>query len=143
MRTLIEVSRAAGVPMPVIVRLQREHPDQLPAVGVGAALFFPEGVIPEIKALAEGEQRGARQRSSPEPRLGSPPRGPTETRRASGPSAPPASASASSKPPLGVDYALLARRIERLDLSLQTLSRELGEVAARLERSASGSTPSL
>ena len=55
MRSLIEASRETGIPMPVILRLQREHPQELPSVKMGAAHFFPEGVLPKLKALAEAD----------------------------------------------------------------------------------------
>ena len=58
MRSLIEVSRETGIPMPTILRLRREHPDRVPSVPMGAAHFFPEGAIAELRALAEAE--GAR-----------------------------------------------------------------------------------
>lgn len=59
MRSLPELSRETGIPMPLILRFKREHPEKLPSVGSGSQQSFPEGVIPTLLALYE-EEFGAR-----------------------------------------------------------------------------------
>jgi len=60
MLSLPELSRLAGVPMPIILRLSRENPRLLPSAGSGSQLFFPEGVVPTLRKLfaEEREERG-------------------------------------------------------------------------------------
>ena len=149
MRTLIEVSRASGIPMPEIARLQREHPEELPAVAVGAALFFPEGIVPTVQALAEAEKADR----VPAPEGPAEPTGPSQsqmdTQRPTNPSPPPPppapirarSTAAREVPgsptddaPSTGDDAALAARIERLDLSLRSLSGELADLTIALRR---------
>jgi hypothetical protein len=149
MRTLIEVSRASGIPMPEIARLQREHPEELPAVAVGAALFFPEGIIPTVQALAEAEKAdripaledsaeptgpsqskvGAQRPADP-----SPPPPPPEPIRARNTATKGVSGSPTDEAPSTGDDAALAARIERLDRSLRSLSGELADLTAALRR---------
>lgn len=35
MRSLPELARETGIPMPVILPLKREHPEELPSIGLG------------------------------------------------------------------------------------------------------------
>jgi len=146
MRSLIEVSRETGIPMPVILRLQREHPDRVPSVGVGSGQFFPEGVIGEIRALAEAEGVSAGRGDGQGRALLSLPR------RRPAPGAAPAAASvpASPTPPdppdpegrrgrrrtsrTDSDTAALARRLERLEEAQRRLTEELARVLVEVRR---------
>jgi len=56
MLSLPELCRLAGVPMPMILRLSRENPRELPSVGSGSQLSFPEGVVPTLRKLFAGER---------------------------------------------------------------------------------------
>ena len=147
MFTLIEVSRASGIPMPEIARLQREHPEELPAVAVGAALFFPEGIIPTVQALFRAEKAGRAPapEGSAEPKLPSedqidprttvePPPPPQPVRARKTVASRKVSPDRSDEPLSVGDYAALAERIERLDFSLRSLSGELADLTAALRR---------
>ncbi len=146
MRSLIEVSRASGIPMPVIARLQRERPDRLPAVRVGAALFFPEAIIPTLLELVEDEERGLEATSADRQDPASQPPQQGERRRAAKPPSAPEPTEAASDAVLRVppsppreqdsnpDYEALAQRIERLDTSLRDLSGQLADLTKRLRR---------
>lgn len=57
MRSLPELSRETGIPMPVILRLKRENPEEIPSVGAGSQQFFPEGVAPILRGLYLAEER--------------------------------------------------------------------------------------
>lgn len=154
MRTLIEVSRASGVPMPEIARLQRDHPEELPAVTVGAALFFPEGIILTVQALAEAEKADlAPDLEGPaEPALPSP--SPTVQPRPATPSRDlgavrarkdPAEAVSQAQPDEVLSttgYPDLAERIEHLEHSLRSLTAELADLTACLRRPPKASTSS-
>ncbi len=158
MRSLIEVSRETGISMPTILRLQREHPGRVPSVLMGAAHFFPEGAISELRALAEAEgaraggpevsSRGlfslARQRREieREDRLASAPSAPVSR---PGPAPTEAAVPERSTPPRPrsaptASEAALARRLEALEarqheltVELEGLTRSLrGPWAARL-----------
>lgn len=60
MRSLPELSTETGLPMPVILRLKRENPEEIPSVGAGSQQFFPEGVAPILRRLYLAEkQNGA------------------------------------------------------------------------------------
>ncbi len=144
MLTLIEVSRASGVPMPEIARLQREHPEELPAVAVGAALFFPEGIIPTVQALSRAEK--VDQAPAPEGSAEPTPCSEAERdpQRTVAPPPPPQSVRArktvatrvsgipTHEALSPVDSAALSERIERLDRSLRILSSELADLTAAL-----------
>ena len=154
MRTLIEVSRASGIPMPEIARLQREHPQELPAVAVGAALFFPEGIIPTLRALAEAEKADPDPVSEGSAELTPASEAHMDPQRAVDPPPPPEAVRARktvarkvSGNPTGEslstgDTAALAERIERLDLSLRSLSGELADLTDALRRPPKASTSS-
>lgn len=51
MRSLPEVSKTTGIPMPIVLRLANEHPKEVPSMGSGSQRFFPEGVVPVLLAL--------------------------------------------------------------------------------------------
>jgi hypothetical protein len=51
MRSLPEVSMETGIPMPVILRLARQHPNAIPSLGSGSQRSFPHGVMPALLAL--------------------------------------------------------------------------------------------
>lgn len=51
MRSLPEVSKETGIPMPLILRLANQHPDKIPSSGSGSQRFFPVGVVPVLLAL--------------------------------------------------------------------------------------------
>ena len=162
MRSLIEASRETGIPMPVILRLQREHPEELPSVQMGAAHFFPEGVLPKLKALAEADgitagsgrprahglislSRGRRDLEErgrvtpggePTPPSRSSPAAPTETEA-------PARSSPETPPPSGAAPtasaeadAALAAQLEVLEDRQRRLVQELDDLLLQLQRPA-------
>lgn len=51
MRSLPELSKETGVPMPVILRLTRQHPTAIPSLGSGSQRSFPHDVVPTVLAL--------------------------------------------------------------------------------------------
>jgi hypothetical protein len=51
MRSLPELSKETGIPMPVILRLTRQHPNVIPSLGSGSQRSFPHGVVPTLLAL--------------------------------------------------------------------------------------------
>lgn len=51
MRSLPEVSRTTGIPMPVVLRLANEHPKEVPSSGSGSQRFFPASAVPVLLAL--------------------------------------------------------------------------------------------
>lgn len=57
MRSLPELAKETGIPMPVILRLKRENPEEIPSVGAGSQQFFPEGVAPILRRLYLTEER--------------------------------------------------------------------------------------
>lgn len=55
--SLPELSQASHVPMPVILRLVREHPEDLPSWARGGVRYFRPEVVPTVVALYEDELR--------------------------------------------------------------------------------------
>lgn len=51
MRSLPEVSKTTGIPMPTILRLANQHPEKVPSVGSGSQRSFPVGAVPALLAL--------------------------------------------------------------------------------------------
>lgn len=111
MRSLPELARETGIPMPTILRLKREFPEELPSVGAGSQQFFPEGVVPVLRELCSRDVR------SPVERVGGRPLQSLAHRRQVRARPPEAGVSAGETPP-----ALERREDER----------ELGPLDARL-----------
>lgn len=51
MRSLPELSKETGIPMPVILRLARQYPNVIPSSGSGSQRSFPHDVVPALLAL--------------------------------------------------------------------------------------------
>jgi hypothetical protein len=154
-RSLPELAREIGVSTSTILRLQREHPERLPFIQIGAAQLFPEGVIPVLRALLEAEgldgpsqQPGrsgqfslTRQRreikgaSAPAPllRAATPPpeKVPRKVKRQA--SVPP-SPSPPHSTPFASDREALAGRLQELERTQRRLADELADQIQKLRR---------
>lgn len=139
--------------MPAILRLRREHPDRLPSVPMGAAHFFPEGVVHELRTLAEAEgllggpedvaPRGlhslARRRwevghpgpSAPAPEDVATPSAPAPAPPAQDQAPPPPVSQTRGAGPHDED---LARRLGALERDQRELIDEIADLIQRLER---------
>jgi hypothetical protein len=154
-RSLPELAREIGVPTSTILRLQREHPDRLPFIQIGAAQLFPEGVIPVLRALLEAEglsgpspqpgrsgqfsltrqRREVKGASGPAPWLRAatlpPEKAPGKPKRQAfvppSPSLPRSTAAAS-------DREALAGRLQELERTQRRLADELAELIQKLRR---------
>lgn len=49
--SLVEVAQKTGIPMPILLRYKREHPDRVPSVGSGSQQRFPEEAIEVLKQI--------------------------------------------------------------------------------------------
>lgn len=63
--SLVEVAQKTGIPMPILLRYKREHPDRVPSVGSGSQQRFPEAAI-EVLSEIHREETGRQE----EPRRG-------------------------------------------------------------------------
>jgi hypothetical protein len=155
MRSLPELAREIGVSTSTILRLQREHPDRLPFIQIGAAQLFPEGVVPVLRALLEAEgldgpslQPGrsgqfslTRQRRevkgatgpAPWPRVAAP-----LPQKAPGKPERQASVPPSPSPPrstaVASDREALAGRLQELERTQRRLADDLAELIQKLRR---------
>jgi hypothetical protein len=154
-RSLPELAREIGVSTSTILRLQREHPDRLPFIQIGAAQLFPEGVIPVLRALLEAERLDGpsqqpgrsgqfsltRQRRevkgtsapAPLPRAATPPpeKAPGKAKlRASVPPSP----SPSRSTAVSSDREVLAGRLQELERAQRRLADELADQIQKLRR---------
>lgn len=143
MRSLPEISRATGIPMPVILRLKREFPEDIPSVGAGSQQFFPAGVVPILEEIHFGEGRQEARRDTDGP--AEPPArgqqadtGEPSTPKASSAEAPPTAPAPAPRPLAG-----LARRFETLEERQRSLALELRRVRSELRGPCSGSAEPL
>jgi DNA-binding transcriptional MerR regulator len=63
--SLVEVAQKTGIPMPILLRYKREHPDRVPSIGSGSQQRFPEEAI-EVLTQIHQEATGREE----EPRRG-------------------------------------------------------------------------
>lgn len=63
--SLVEVAQKTGIPMPILLRYKREHPDSVPSIGSGSQQRFPEEAI-EVLTQIHQEATGREE----EPRRG-------------------------------------------------------------------------
>lgn len=49
--SLVEVAQKTGIPMPILLRYKREHPDRVPSVGSGSQQRFPEEAIEVLRQI--------------------------------------------------------------------------------------------
>jgi hypothetical protein len=133
--SLPAASRQSHVPMPVILRLVREHPDRLPSSGAGSQRYFRPEAVPVLPELYEAELAA----TTAEPRRGlislpvkrSPPIPHPPPAPASGRSSPPPAAPDPSPaveyPPVTVSGRALSVRVR------STKSTNPAEAALRSE----------
>lgn len=53
--SLVEVAQKTGIPMPILLRYKREHPDRVPSIGSGSQQRFPEEAIEVLRAIQQEE----------------------------------------------------------------------------------------
>lgn len=53
--SLVEVAQKTGIPMPILLRYKREHPDRVPSIGSGSQQRFPEEAIEVLRRIHQGE----------------------------------------------------------------------------------------
>jgi DNA-binding transcriptional MerR regulator len=53
--SLVEVAQKTGIPMPILLRYKREHPDRVPSFGVGSQQRFPEEAFEVFRTIQREE----------------------------------------------------------------------------------------
>ncbi len=53
--SLVEVAQKTGIPMPILLRYKREHPDRVPSIGSGSQQRFPEEAIEVLREIQQEE----------------------------------------------------------------------------------------
>lgn len=56
--SLVEVAQKTGIPMPILLRYKREHPDRVPSEGSGSQQRFPEEAFEVLKQIQKEETEG-------------------------------------------------------------------------------------
>lgn len=56
--SLVEVAQQTGIPMPILLRYKREHPDRVPSHGSGSQQRFPETAFDAFRAIQREEAEG-------------------------------------------------------------------------------------
>jgi DNA-binding transcriptional MerR regulator len=53
--SLVEVAQETGIPMPILLRYKREHPDRVPSEGSGSQQRFPESAFHALREIQREE----------------------------------------------------------------------------------------
>lgn len=53
--SLVEVAQMTGIPMPILLRYKREHPDRVPSLGSGSQQRFPEEAFEVLRQIQQEE----------------------------------------------------------------------------------------
>lgn len=56
--SLVEVAQTTGIPMPILLRYKREHPERVPSVGSGSQQRFPEEAFEALRQIQKEESEG-------------------------------------------------------------------------------------
>lgn len=56
MYSLVEVAQQTGIPMPILLRYKREHPERIPSAGVGSQQRFPEAAFEAFLEIQREEE---------------------------------------------------------------------------------------
>lgn len=56
MYSLVEVAQQTGIPMPILLRYKREHPERIPSDGVGSQQRFPEAAFEAFLEIQREEE---------------------------------------------------------------------------------------
>lgn len=56
--SLVEVAQKTGIPMPILLRYKREHPDRVPSEGSGSQQRFPEEAFEVLQEIQKEEAEG-------------------------------------------------------------------------------------
>lgn len=56
MYSLVEVAQKTGIPMPILLRYKREHPERIPSAGTGSQQRFPEEAFAAFLEIQKQEE---------------------------------------------------------------------------------------